>query len=92
VIVKRSKVAVVFGAEEPMGWLPAGAVRPRPTPAVRVLLNVVIDGDEETGYNLVWNGPTQEYSGDRWYARLADAEAEAAEFFNVSASDWEAVD
>lgn len=83
-------VPVIFGGEEPAGWLPAGAARPLPTPQVRVLLDIVVDGDDAAGYTLTWDGPAPEYSGDQWYARLEDAEAAAAEYFGVTAHDWRA--
>jgi hypothetical protein len=89
VVVKRIRgVAVEFGGEEPIGWLPPGAARPTRTPVQIVKLDIEIldDGD---GFVLAWKGPSENYSNDTWHASLVAALKAAQERFGIEADEWD---
>ena len=90
---------VVFGGEEPSGWIPDGAATPKPTPKESEVVDVQIIQDK-SGFLLEWTARQSETnpepgrapkSGDLWYERLEDAEEAAEQHFGITASDWSTV-
>jgi len=84
--IKNFKVAI--SGEQHMGWLPAGASNPLPTPTREVVLNITIEHDG-FGYLLCYASSDGGIFGDTWHETLEDAESEASEYFGVHLDDWE---
>jgi hypothetical protein len=79
---------VTFGGKTHSGWLPQGAMIPRPTPTRDVTLNITIESDG-AGYLLCWASSDLEITGDLWFQTLDDAERAATENFAVTADQWQ---
>lgn len=76
--------AVVFGTHD--AWSPVwhrGFAREGTR--CRVLLE--IQGDDDTGYNLV-QSPCGFFTADSWHATLSEAKEAAAETFDVALDVW----
>src|SRR5687767_2864454 len=95
-VLKRLQAsAVTLGGEEHTGWLPSDAVRPRPTPAEREVVDVQIESTDG-GYLLAWAArpsPTCRESrppkvGDTWHQTIEEAEAAAREAFGNQHEHW----
>jgi hypothetical protein len=75
-----------LGGKEHVGWLPAEAAKPPPTPRTEVDVDFLIEGDEE-GAQLYWRGS----DGSRWdYSRESVQGAiEQAEFsWGIKPDEW----
>ena len=89
VVVKRPRgVEVQFGGQGPQGWLPPGAVPPRPTPVhvVKLDLEIFDDGDE---FTLAWTGPSRDYCNDARHETIDAALEEARLRFGIEPSEWD---
>lgn len=75
-----------LGGKEHVGWLPADAAKPLPTPVVEVDMDLLIEGDEH-GALLYWRGSDGSRS-DTWRESVQGA-IEQAEFqWGVKPAEW----
>jgi len=81
---------VSFGGEKHSGWLPHGAVTPKPTPVELVELNLRIEKTSDgEGYFLIWEDQSGRYCGDTWHQTVDDAVEAAESYFQIVADEWE---
>ncbi|HEX7898427.1 MAG TPA: hypothetical protein VF950_11750 [Planctomycetota bacterium] len=76
-----------WGGEKHAGWLPKGAVEPKPRPKESDVLDIRIE-EESGGYLLIWTGRLTGRHGDTWHETLQQAEEQAEANFDIVARQW----
>jgi hypothetical protein len=91
VIKRLSAVPVSFGGEEHVGWLPAHAATPAPTPVEEALVDFEIS-EVEGGYILEWHSRNTSHHGDSWHQTLEDALEQANIDLGIRPEEWHSME
>ncbi|HVU89880.1 MAG TPA: hypothetical protein VHD36_21295 [Pirellulales bacterium] len=81
-------MSIRIGGEEHSGWLPAGAVKPLPTPVRDVLVDIEIERNGPNDCLLICAAQDGSFCWDDWFQSIDDAERAAKERYGIESRDW----
>ena len=77
-----------LGGKEHVGWLPAEAAKPLPTPRVELHVDFLIEGDDQ-GAQLYWHGSDGSRL-DYWRESVQGAVEQAEFSWGIKPTEWQA--
>ena len=79
---------VLFGGQQPSGWLPGAAAEPLPTPAELVPIDLSMEAEPDGSVLLIWKALGREFGNDTWHRSVADAMEQARSEVGGNTPEW----